>query len=162
MEARTTLSDSKRDEVLEEACQRGASVELLRTGQTGEQPLRSRLLRVAREGDAPTVVVELPGEGGRTAAIHEGETVEVVFQRGGQRLGFRSEILGRCFHCVREGTWVGAMVLSYPVEMEMRQRRGSYRVGLGGTDPLGVRLGEAGTGVVEDISTGGMGIRSRR
>lgn len=119
------------------------------------------------------MVMDLPTEGGMPTAMHEGEVFDVTIQRAGQRLGFRARVKGRCFHQVREGTWVPAVIMSNPEEVEIRQRRTCYRVELSKAQECEVVFGRIETGVdrtepsglsrgvVEDLSAGGMGIRCR-
>ena len=172
MTERRTIPAGKRSEILEEASQRETAAEMQRvigeTAQVGET-LKSRLLQTVQVGENPHVVMDLPTCVGRAVTVHEGEQVEVTFEWGGQRLGFRGEIKGRCFHQVREGKWVGALMLSYPEELEIRQRRAFYRVGMGGGKRCRVMLGEMDEdqetevieGEAEDISVGGIGVCSR-
>ena len=165
-----TIGGAKRDEILVQACQRETGAEVRREGVEEGSVLRSRMLRAMEGGTNPHVVMDLPTEEGRAASIHEGEELEVTFQGGGERVGFRAEVKGRCFERVRaaeetggRGTWVPAILVTYPEELEVRQRRAYYRVPLSRLEQCRVVFGETEmyTGLAEDLSTGGIGIRSR-
>ena len=106
--------------------------------------------------------------------VHTGDFVDVVLQQAGQRLGFRAEVVDRRFHEISEGLSVPALVISYPEEVEVRQRRAYYRVPMDAKDAATVTFREAGvstgdeaedeavySGVISDISVGGMAIQCR-
>ena len=173
MAIKRTLSADRRDEVIRQACMRTIPVEVRGGGSAVRQAGRSRFLRAVLDGRGLHVMIDLPTVSGKPVPVRKGERLDLVFQHNGQRLGFAGDVEGRCFHKLSEGISVPALVVSYPEELEIRQRRNYYRVTMSSGQPTTVTFrevvqgrgrGRGGqdqalySGVIRDISAGGMAL----
>lgn len=177
MAVKRTISTARRDEILRHVCQRMVPAQVEGAQGGSRQACKSRFLKAVLDGEGLHIIIETPTLKGRPVTVQKGEFVEVLFQQAGQRLGFRSEVQGKSFCRLSEGVSVSALVISYPNELEVRQRRACYRVSLSAANPCTVTFREvpavqfAGgasgdenlySAVIRDISAGGMAIHCQQ
>ena len=169
-----TLPATKRDEVLQAACDRCEPMEVL-VGRDGRiMKHASRFLRASIRDGGPHLIIELPTRDGKLVEYHRDEEVEALFHVGGERYAFSTLVEGRCMHELNGQQKVAALVLAYPREMENRQRRAHYRIPVSMAIPVSVAFIEVTTpgesfemlgihsGFISDISAGGLAVVCRQ
>jgi c-di-GMP-binding flagellar brake protein YcgR len=164
------LSPSRRDELIKVACDQNLAGEMLvwLEGKIVKHP--TRMLASTKDAAGQHVLIEMPVESGHPVPYPNGQDLEVVFHLGSERYAFSGEVQGRCFHNIRPGQRLPAIILPYPVKLENRQRRAHYRVPLDVSDPVTIAFVVTSgpgpfttstnihSGVVSDISAGGAAI----
>jgi c-di-GMP-binding flagellar brake protein YcgR len=126
MESRHVLNRSLAAGVLAQAAERSQTLDLLRLLESGEDACRSRF--VPTKGRH--VTVEVPSRQGHRVPIRTGESVEVYFRLGPQRYWFASKVRERSTVRLSTTLELQVLVLDRPSKVELRQRRGHFRVKL--------------------------------
>ena len=169
-----TLSSTMRDEVLQAACDRCEALEIL-LGRDGRVIRHSsRFLRALISDGGVHLIVQMPTVDGKLIDYPRGQEVEAFFHAGGERYAFSTEVEGRCMHDLNDKQKLAALVLTYPRELENRQRRAHYRVPLSMSSAVCIAFMEARnpnewsgmtsvySGFLSDISAGGLAIVCRQ
>jgi len=126
MDSRHVLDRRLAARVLAQAAERSQPLDLLRLLETGEDACRSRFV----PAKGRHVTIEVPSRQGRPVPIRPEERVEVYFRLGPQRYWFASKVRERTTVRLSATLELQVLVLDRPSKVELRQRRGNFRVSL--------------------------------
>ncbi len=164
---------TERNPVLAAACDSAVSLDLRIDGEMPVTFYRSRFLRLEKESEDDTLLIEAPTHRGSVVPVRPGQRVKIVFKLNGQDNYFDSTVLDRHRHPLNPDLSVASLELQAPEEMFSGGRRGFYRVMVGEAENIHVNVGiladsdEKGAGrvrwrekaAITDIGGGGLGFK---
>ncbi len=159
--------------VLVTACDRTVSIDLRIADEAFATVYRSRFLRLEEGSEYHTLLIEAPTLRGSVIPVRPGQRMKIAFKLNGQDNYFDTTVLDRRRHPLNPDISVASLELQTPEEMLSSGKRGFYRLLVGETEVVEVKIGiladhsEVGAGRVRwrekatltDIGGGGLGFR---
>jgi c-di-GMP-binding flagellar brake protein YcgR len=121
------LSPVVRDEILEKACGKNASLEILAGEENRPEIHKSMFLKLDETVRPPLILIEQPSHAYFAELIASHQEFDFCFNHGGQRLSFTSHIVKRALYRLNEQAVVPAFCIEYPQTLVRNQRRNFYR-----------------------------------